>query len=232
MSRIGWKNGERRAAFAKRVKHVQNDAMCVRAGTVLRYPCRRAPRTRPACGDCGLRGLANRESGIVSRLQLPGSRSADTVNSHGKVSRPCRAVRCVFKCEQVVLDHDRVRGVVIGGYGEWSMDVEWLLEDEAARTAARRDWSRMGLPGEQVAYGLIVASYRRRMGVIAVREMARHRYRQSQFAGLTRLQLDEVGRERQVQQQGSQRAEALAERSVEIAPAMVPLAGALARGGG
>ena len=63
-------------------------------------------------------------------------------------------------------------------------------------------------------------------------EMARHRYRQSQFAGLTRLQLDEVGRERQVQQQGSQRAEALAERSVEIAQAMVPLAGALARGGG
>ena len=66
--------------------------------------------------------------------------------------------------------------------------------------------------------------------------MARHRYRQSQFAGLTRLQLDEVGRERhgerQVQQQGRQRAEALAERSVEIAQAMVPLAGALARGGG
>ena len=56
---------------------------------------------------------------------------------------------------------------------------------------------------------------------------------QSQFAGLyTRLQLDEVGRERQVQQQGRQRAEALAERSVEIAQAMVPLAGALARGGG
>ena len=80
--------------------------------------------------------------------------------------------------------------------------------------------------------GVIVASYRRRMGVIAVREMARHRYRQSQFAGLTRLQLDEVGRERQVQQQGRQRAEALAERSVEIAQAMVPLAGALGRGGG
>ena len=133
-----------------------------------------------------------------------------------------------------MLDHDRVRGVVIGGYGECrSMDVEWLLEEGAARTAARRDWSRMGLPGERVAYGLIVASYRRRMGVIAVRERARHRYRQSQFAGLTRLQLDEVGRvERQVQQQGRQRAEALAERSVEIAQAMVPLAGALARGGG
>ena len=35
-----------------------------------------------------------------------------------------------------------------------------------------------------------------------------------------------------LQQQGRQRAEALAERSVEIAQAMVPLAGALARGGG
>ena len=132
--------------------------------------------------------------------------------------------------EQVVLDHDRVRGVVLGGYGEWSMDVEWLLE-EAARTAARRDWRRMGFPGEDVARGLILASYRRRMGVIAVREMARHRYRQSQYAGLTRLQLDEVGRERQMQRQGAWRAEALAEGSVELAQAMVPQALVLARGG-
>ena len=37
---------------------------------------------------------------------------------------------------------------------------------------------------------------------------------------------------RQVQQQGRQRTEAPAERSVEIAQAMVPLSGALARGGG
>ena len=73
--------------------------------------------------------------------------------------------------------------------------------------------------------------YRRRMGVIAVREMARHRYRQSQYAGLTRLQLDEVGRERQMQRQGAWRAEALAEGSVELAQAMVPQALVLARGG-
>jgi hypothetical protein len=125
--------------------------------------------------------------------------------------------------EQIVLDHDRVRGVVLGGYGEWSIDVEHLLE-EAARAAARRDWRRMGLASEHVAYSLVVASYRRRMGVIAVREMARHRYRQSQYAGLTRLQLDEVGRERQVQRQGARRAEALAEWSVELAQAMVPQA--------
>ena len=38
--------------------------------------------------------------------------------------------------------------------------------------------------------------YRRHMGILAVRKMARHRYRQSQYVSLTRLQLDEIGRER------------------------------------
>ena len=98
--------------------------------------------------------------------------------------------------------------------------MEWLLE-EAAHTAARRDWRRMGAVSESVAYGFLVASYRRRMGLVAVREMARHRYRQSQFVGLTRLQLDEIGRERQVQRQGAQRAEARAELSVELEQARI-----------
>ena len=133
--------------------------------------------------------------------------------------------------EQTLLDHDRVRGIVVGGYGEWSHDVEWLLE-EAAHTAARRDWRRMGAVSESVAYGFIVASYRRRMGVVAVREMARHRYRQSQFVGLTRLQLDEIGRERQLQRHGAQRAEARAELSVELAQARVPPAYELGRRAG
>ena len=106
----------------------------------------------------------------------------------------------------------------------------WAVTSRLARTAARRDWRRMGVASEDVAYGFLVASYRRRMGVVAVREMARHRYRQSQYAGLTRLQLDQVGRERQAQRLGALRAEALAEGSVELAQAMIPLA--LARGGG
>ena len=55
------------------------------------------------------------------------------------------------------------------------------------------------------------------MGIVAVREMARHRYRQSQYVGLTRLQLDEIGRERDLQRQGAQQAEARAERAVELA---------------
>ena len=60
--------------------------------------------------------------------------------------------------EQILLDHDRTRGIVLGGDGEWSCDVEWLLE-EAAHTAARRDWRRMGVVSESVAYGFLVASY-------------------------------------------------------------------------
>jgi hypothetical protein len=34
---------------------------------------------------------------------------------------------------------------------------------------------------EQAAHGIIVASYRRRMGVVAAREMARHRWRHAQL---------------------------------------------------
>ena len=120
--------------------------------------------------------------------------------------------------EQTVLNHGVVRGAAFGAYGEWSWDVEWLLE-EAARVAARRrrSWRRMGVTSEAIAYGFLVASYRRRMGIVAVREMARHRYRQSQYVGLTRLQLDEIGRERDLQRQGAQQAEARAERAVELA---------------
>ena len=57
----------------------------------------------------------------------------------------------------------------------------------------------MGCPSESVAYSRIVASYRRRMGLVAVREMARHRIRQSAYVGLTRQQLDDIMHERERQ---------------------------------
>ena len=40
---------------------------------------------------------------------------------------------------------------------------------------------RTGMRSEQAAHGIIVASYRRRMGVVAAREMARHRWRHAQL---------------------------------------------------
>ena len=70
MSRIGWKNGGRRAAFAKRVKRVQNDAMCVRAGTVALSVPPSAEDSAGVRGDCGLRVCGGSKTGIVSRLPL------------------------------------------------------------------------------------------------------------------------------------------------------------------
>ena len=120
--------------------------------------------------------------------------------------------------EQIVLDHTTTRGLVFGGYAEWSWDVEWLLE-EAARTAARRDWRRMGMHSEQAAYGILVASYRRRMGVTAAREMARHRWRHSRLVGLTRAQLTAIGREAPLQRIQALRATEHAEHTIEVAQA-------------
>ena len=85
----------------------------------------------------------------------------------------------------------------------------------------RRDWRRMGCRSEGIARGILIASYRRRMGITVVREMARHRYRQSQYAGLSRLQLQQVPRERQRQRDGAARAVEAAERAVEIAQGLV-----------
>ena len=70
---------------------------------------------------------------------------------------------------------------------------------------------------EAVAYGLIVASYRRRLGIVVVREFARHRYRQSQLVGLTREQLTAIARDAQRQRAGATRGEELAALVVELA---------------
>ena len=79
----------------------------------------------------------------------------------------------------------------------------------------------MGCSSESVAYSRIVASYRRRMGVVAVREMARHRIRQSAYVGLTRQQLDDIMQERERQRDRLEAAAAAADRSVEIAQSYV-----------
>ena len=62
------------------------------------------------------------------------------------------------------------------------------------------------------------------MGVVAVREMARHRIRQSAYVGyvgLSRQQLDDVMHERERQRDRLEAATAAADRSVEIAQSYV-----------
>jgi len=77
----------------------------------------------------------------------------------------------------------------------------------------------MGMHSEQAAYGILVASYRRRMGVTAAREMARHRWRHSRLVGLTRAQLTAIGREAPLQRIQALRATEHAEHTIEVAQA-------------
>ena len=121
---------------------------------------------------------------------------------------------------QIILDHVRVRGLAVGGYGEWNWEVEWLLE-AAARLAASRDWRQMGCDSQDMAYGRLLRSYRQRLGVVAVREAAHHRYRQSQMVGLTRQQLRELADSPRQQQARVLDMAARVARSVEIAQTYV-----------
>ena len=119
---------------------------------------------------------------------------------------------------QLLLSHGRVRGAVFGAYGEWSWDVEWLLE-EAASQAAQTSWARMGYRRPSEARALILQWYRRRMGITVVRAMARHRWRHSQYVGLTGVQLEHARRraDREHQRRAREQAEARSDEVVRMA---------------
>ena len=112
-------------------------------------------------------------------------------------------------CNQLLLSHGRVRGAVFGAYGEWSWDVEWLLEEAASRAAqtSGRAWATDG--PRRHARSFSSGTYRRRMGITVVRAMARHRWRHSQYVGLTRVQLEHSRRraDREHQRQAREQAE-------------------------
>ena len=72
--------------------------------------------------------------------------------------------------------------------------MEWLLEEAASRAAQRR--GRAWATGEPRRLALILQWYRRRMGITVVRAMARHRWRHSQYVGLTRVRQLEHSRRR------------------------------------
>ena len=57
------------------------------------------------------------------------------------------------------------------------------------------------------------------LGVIAAREMARHRWRHAQLVGLTRAQLTAIGREAPLQRIQALRATEHADHTIEVAQA-------------
>ena len=110
--------------------------------------------------------------------------------------------------------------------------MEWLLEEAASR-AAQTSWARMGYRRATEARALILQWYRRRMGITVVRAMARHRWRHSQYVGLTRVQLEHSRRraDREHQRQAREQAERRSFRggSEDGAGALLPVASGVVR---
>ena len=78
-----------------------------------------------------------------------------------------------------------VRGLVFGAYGEASDDVHFLVR-HAAEAIAGRVWQTHGARSEAEMLGMLSAQLRRRMGLQAVRAMARHRLARVPFIGVSR----------------------------------------------
>ena len=100
--------------------------------------------------------------------------------------------------EQRLMSFTPVRALVIGQYGEASPDVHSLLEVAAQQRAARM-WRCMGARSQEEFYSFTVASYRRRLGMVAVREMARHRLARVPYVGAPRAAVDAAVAARRLQ---------------------------------
>ena len=83
------------------------------------------------------------------------------------------------------------RGVVFGNYGEASRDVHTLIH-VAAKRLATKHWRLLGARSQGEVHGFYVAQLRRRMGVTAVREFARHRLRRAAYVGVPRAVVEQM----------------------------------------
>ena len=70
--------------------------------------------------------------------------------------------------EREVRRYGRIDGLVFGAFGEASTDVEQLLQ-ACAKIGAERHWREMGARKPEEAQDVLLAKYRRQIGVEAVR---------------------------------------------------------------
>ena len=82
------------------------------------------------------------------------------------------------------------RGLVFGGYGEASADVHGLIS-AAADARAEQVWRPSGARSVSEMRGFIIATMRRRVGLRAVQEMARHRLSRMHYIGVSRQVIQE-----------------------------------------
>ena len=81
--------------------------------------------------------------------------------------------------------YGQVRGAVFGAYAEWSPDVDALLA-AAATHFAHRHWRALGMRTEADLRAIIIARYRRRLGVRVAQCVAQHRIARTMYVGLSR----------------------------------------------
>ena len=81
--------------------------------------------------------------------------------------------------------------MVFGNYGEASRDVHTLIHVAAQRLATKH-WRLLGARSQGEVHGFYVAQLRRRMGVTAVREFARHRLRRAAYVGVPRAVVEQM----------------------------------------
>jgi hypothetical protein len=82
------------------------------------------------------------------------------------------------------------RGLVFGGYSEASADVHGLIS-AAADARAEQVWRPSGARSVSEMRGFIIATMRRRVGLRAVQEMARHRLSRMHYIGVSRQVIQE-----------------------------------------
>lgn len=87
--------------------------------------------------------------------------------------------------ESALQAHGTVRSLVFGQYAEASADVHSLIQ-AIATEAADAMWRDMGARSRTEARAFFLSHYRRRWGLLAAREYARHRIRRVPYIGMPR----------------------------------------------
>ena len=87
------------------------------------------------------------------------------------------------------------RGLVFGAYGEASRDVHAVIS-VGASVMARATWQSFGARSEAEVRGFVMQRLRRDVGVMAAREMARHRLTRLACVGVPRHILEQRQQQR------------------------------------
>ena len=106
--------------------------------------------------------------------------------------------------EQRLRSYSETRGLVFGAYGEATADVHDLIT-AAAEAQARLQWRQAGARSHKEFRAYAIRNIRRRVGVTAVKEMARHTIARMPLINVPRQAVEDVmaNRSRQWNGQGA-----------------------------